>query len=217
MSLTIVKKDSPNFTKGKKENAIIVIHSTASNNGAGGLSWLCNPDSGVSAHYMVDRDGTIYQLVDEANIAWHAGKSAWQIGSVMRTDLNLYSIGIEVVADQLTPFTEIQKQKLAELTLDIMKRHKLSSESVVRHLDIATPKGRKSDPYGPNMNWEAFKALLNVPYETAPVPPPHFAAEVQAEFIKRGFLTHTKNLDGAMPWGEGLVVMGRIYDSLRLK
>ncbi|TFW05580.1 N-acetylmuramoyl-L-alanine amidase [Oxalobacteraceae bacterium OM1] len=49
----------------------------------------------VSAHLLVDRDGTVTQFVRFNERAWHAGVSAW--GDL--TDLNTYSIGIEVVND----------------------------------------------------------------------------------------------------------------------
>ena len=39
------------------------------------LNWLCNPESEVSAHYFLHRDGTIVQLVDETKRAWHAGEA----------------------------------------------------------------------------------------------------------------------------------------------
>jgi N-acetyl-anhydromuramyl-L-alanine amidase AmpD len=51
----------------------IVIHYTANGSGRGVLSWFKNPSARVSAHYVLDRDGTIYQLVRDEDTAWHAG------------------------------------------------------------------------------------------------------------------------------------------------
>jgi N-acetyl-anhydromuramyl-L-alanine amidase AmpD len=53
---------------------------------------------GVGAHYLIPKaakpDGTdVWQFVDEANRAWHAGVSVWK----NRSDLNDTSIGIEIV------------------------------------------------------------------------------------------------------------------------
>lgn len=53
-------------------------------------------DGGTSAHYMITRDGTILKMVDEKNVAYHAGKSALPDGS--RQWLNGSSIGIEVIS-----------------------------------------------------------------------------------------------------------------------
>ena len=48
----------------------------------------------VSAHYLIDRKGKVYQLVEENNIAYHAGKSSVPDG---RTNVNDFSVGIEMV------------------------------------------------------------------------------------------------------------------------
>lgn len=71
----------------------LVIHYTASDNGAGAVTWLCNPQAQASAHLVVDLDGSVTQLMDFNRVAWHAGKSEW--GGLI--GLNRHSIGIEVV------------------------------------------------------------------------------------------------------------------------
>lgn len=52
--------------------------------------------SGTSAHYMIARDGTILRMVNEKDVAYHAGASALPDGS--RKMLNTQSIGIEVIS-----------------------------------------------------------------------------------------------------------------------
>ena len=39
---------------------------------------------GISVHFLIDNDGTIYQTMDTTHIAWHAGKA------------NNYSVGVEI-------------------------------------------------------------------------------------------------------------------------
>ena len=39
---------------------------------------LKNPKSKVSCHYLINRKGKIIQMVNDKNIAWHAGKSKWK-------------------------------------------------------------------------------------------------------------------------------------------
>ena len=56
------------------------------------LATLTDPNRKVSAHYLIARDGTVYQLVDESKRAWHGGLSYW--GG--QTDLNSASLGIEL-------------------------------------------------------------------------------------------------------------------------
>lgn len=103
----------------------------------------------VSSHYIIGRDGTIYQLVPEKNISFHAGRSQLPDG---RTSVNSCSLGVELITskDSLDAPTEKQIKSLVTLTKDIKSRHKI--KYVLRHSDIAP--GRKTDPW--NMNWEDF-------------------------------------------------------------
>lgn len=70
----------------------IIIHYTAGRDAKSSASYLCKPEIKASAHIVIGRDGTIYQLVPFNTIAWHAGKSAYD----GRIGLNKYSIGIEL-------------------------------------------------------------------------------------------------------------------------
>jgi len=108
----------------------------------------------VSSHYVIGRDGTIYQLVKEKDVAFQAGKSSLPDG---RTNVNSCSIGIELITskDSLDAPTQTQIISLVALVKDIQSRYKINF--VLRHSDIAP--GRKTDPW--NMNWEDFlKRLL---------------------------------------------------------
>ena len=57
------------------------------------LNRLCDFKSRVSCHYLINRNGKIFRLVKDRNIAWHAGKSCW----FKYRNLNKNSIGIELV------------------------------------------------------------------------------------------------------------------------
>ncbi|MGE0573729.1 MAG: N-acetylmuramoyl-L-alanine amidase [Reyranella sp.] len=97
----------------------------------------------VSAHYVLDLDGTPYHLVPEERAAWHAGRSHWR----GRDALNATSIGIEIVNlhGDLHDYPTRQIEALIELCHDIVARHPaIASRNVVGHSDIA-PK-RKIDP-----------------------------------------------------------------------
>jgi len=102
---------------------------------------------GVSAHYVIGRDGVIYRLVDEKDVAYHAGKSALPDG---RIAVNSCSVGIELMTSFDEGPTDAQIKSLTNLVNDIKKRHKI--QFVLRHSDIAP--GRKTDPW--NMNWDDF-------------------------------------------------------------
>lgn len=72
----------------------ITIHETAGHLTAGSsLSWLLNPKANVSAHLVIERDGSVTQLAEFDEQCWHAGKSSWR----GRPSCNRYMIGIELV------------------------------------------------------------------------------------------------------------------------
>lgn len=105
-------------------------------------------DAGVAPHYAIDREGTIYQLVADQNIAYHAGSSKLPDGT---TDVNGVSIGIEVVNDKNSKFTDEQYKALNSLIASL--KDKYSIKYVLGHNDIAP--GRKTDPWG--IEWDKVK------------------------------------------------------------
>lgn len=116
----------------------ILLHHTGKGKGINIVKYLCKKESGVSCHYVVDVDGTIYQLADDKKCTRHAGVSTYQ----GKTGLNLYSIGIEVVSDGHT-FTDQQRDAVRELIKSLMQTYKIPSSKIIRHKDVAP--GRKRD------------------------------------------------------------------------
>lgn len=96
---------------------------------------------GVSSHYLIARDGTVYRLVRENDIAYHAGVSKMRDG---RADVNGFSIGIELVGNEDSGYTDAQYAALNALIGDIRVRHDI--RHILGHDDIAP--GRKTDPWG---------------------------------------------------------------------
>ncbi|WP_093966903.1 N-acetylmuramoyl-L-alanine amidase [Actibacterium lipolyticum] len=131
---------------------MIVIHYTAMATAQDALERLCDPVAEVSAHYLIDADGTLCQLVDEDKRAWHAGAGAW--GGV--TDVNSRSIGIELANNGLTPFSEPQMAALERLLAGIMARWSIRPERVIGHSDMAPT--RKGDP-GARFDWRRLARL----------------------------------------------------------
>lgn len=87
----ITEYDSPNFgypmgVRGQNKPTQIVIHHWGSDDSTfeGVVSWLCNPASEVSAHFVVEA-GRSACLVDWCDAGWHAGNKS----------VNMSSIGIE--------------------------------------------------------------------------------------------------------------------------
>jgi hypothetical protein len=98
-------------------------------------------DAGVAPHYMIARDGTIYQLVADQNIAWHAGVAKMPDG---RTDVNSFSIGIEVINTKEGKFASAQYDALNRLISDLKQKYTI--KYILGHSEIAP--GRKTDPWG---------------------------------------------------------------------
>src|SRR5690348_9764317 len=63
---------SPHYTAGRNgyHPNYLILHGTA---GGGAVQWFQNPESNVSAHYVIEQDGTVYQCVDEDDWAWANG------------------------------------------------------------------------------------------------------------------------------------------------
>lgn len=135
---------------------MVVLHYTGMRTGAEALARMCDPAAEVSAHYMVDEDGTVTRLVAEDKRAWHAGRAYWR----GVTDINSASIGIELVNPGhewgYRPFTDAQMDSLVPLLADIVKRHDIPRANVVGHSDIAP--ARKQDP-GELFDWDLLARL----------------------------------------------------------
>ncbi|MDX8394005.1 MAG: 1,6-anhydro-N-acetylmuramyl-L-alanine amidase AmpD [Mariprofundales bacterium] len=108
----------------------------------------------VSAHYLINRQGFRHCLVPLKQRAWHAGLSEWQ----GKKRCNDYSIGIEMIGDNNTPFTQQQYKSLAVLCHELINEFPLiTPERIVAHSDIAP--NRKWDP-GIYWDWQRFYKLL---------------------------------------------------------
>ncbi|MBK8117955.1 MAG: N-acetylmuramoyl-L-alanine amidase [Sulfuritalea sp.] len=129
---------SPNFDQRRPN--FVILHQTSNGNVATALATLTDPQRGVSAHYLIGRDGALLQLVDEASRAWHAGESWWG-GS---TDLNSASIGIELDNTGDEAFAEAQIVALLGLLGELRTRHRIPPANFLAHGDVAPT--RKVDP-----------------------------------------------------------------------
>lgn len=147
---------SPNKSSRKLPIDMIIIHATGGSTLEGALSWMVNPKSKVSAHYCIGTNGTIVQLVDEKDKAWHAGVSAWN----GKHDLNECSIGIELVNlnDEKSFYPDEQIIALSELIAELIKRYPaITEERIVGHSQVAP--GRKTDP-GINFPWVKLGSMI---------------------------------------------------------
>ncbi|RYY45344.1 MAG: N-acetylmuramoyl-L-alanine amidase [Sphingomonadales bacterium] len=154
--LPILDAPSPNFNERQLPVGMIVLHYTGMKTAAEALERMRDPAAEVSAHYMIDEDGTILRLVDEEKRAWHAGRSHWR----GITDVNSASVGIEIVnpghEHGYRNFPDAQMASVIPLVSEIKARHAITRGNVVGHSDIAP--ARKQDP-GELFNWHALARL----------------------------------------------------------
>jgi N-acetylmuramoyl-L-alanine amidase len=143
--MQLIDRPSPNHNdRGGAPVDMLVLHYTGMKSGAAAIDRLCNQAAGVSAHYTIDEDGTVYAHVPEARRAWHAGVSHWAGAD----NINSRSIGIEIVNPGheygYCPFPEAQIAALIELCSGILSRHPIPPARVLGHSDVAP--ARKDDP-----------------------------------------------------------------------
>lgn len=161
----------PGKTPGRGEEQIMAIVNHIAQGFAGGMdAWFNNPDSHVSAHYGVMRDGSIHQYVADQDTAWHAAQLAdpdtslpwlppktWARGQ----QVNQRTIGIEHEGFSGQPFTPQQLQATIDLHLFLTETYRIpvDRDYIIGHhrLDTITRKGCP----GAAFPWQSlFDALL---------------------------------------------------------
>ena len=147
---------SPNFSAQKRSNKsikFIVIHYTGMQSARESLIRLCDPKSKVSSHYLISTGGTIYRLVEDKKVAWHAGKSNW--GKYQ--NLNKNSIGIELVNKGhqfgYTSYKKKQFLSLVKLCKFLKKKYKVKDRNIVGHSDIAPLRKKTQAKNFHGKNW----------------------------------------------------------------
>ena len=134
----------------------IVIHYTGNENDTAknNADYFGGGNRNASAHYFVD-DNEVYQVVEEFNGAWHIGDGNNRYGIN-----NKNSIGIEMCGTDNGNISEKTVENTLELTKELMKKHGIDSDHVVRHYDAS----RKNCPSAFSSNswsrWWNFKERL---------------------------------------------------------
>lgn len=154
--IIITQLPSPNFSRTDTGQPVKIVpthvcfhHSCGSTEGT--ISWCRNPQSGVSYHYVIGVDGSIYCLVDPERRAWHAGRSS--IGGEPGNDV---SIGISFSGDtNHRQLTEDERHAAAILYYYLCSRLKKELH-ITDHRLICLPKGRKDD-----LNPQVYLSLVH--------------------------------------------------------
>ncbi|PWE17727.1 N-acetylmuramoyl-L-alanine amidase [Marinicauda salina] len=153
--MTMTDRASPNFNDRAGPVSMLVLHYTGMETGDAAIERLCDPAAKVSAHYVVEEDGSVLRLVAEDKRAWHAGVARWR----GIEDVNSASIGIEIVNGGhdfgLPDFPDAQIEAVIALSREILGRHEIAARDVVGHSDVAPE--RKLDP-GERFPWARLAA-----------------------------------------------------------
>jgi hypothetical protein len=135
------------------------------------IATFWNESSGVSIHYVVDTDGTVYQCLHEKDVAFQNG-NFWY---------NQRTVGIEHVGVDATGYqwyNATQYLGSAQLVAYLLTRYNvpLDHEHVMSHGTTPSPTLSTSpnhvDP-GPYWLWDYYLGLINqmgVPFATGPTP-----------------------------------------------
>jgi N-acetylmuramoyl-L-alanine amidase len=142
--MDLILAPSPNFDARKSPPDMVVLHYTGMPTGAEALSRLRDPQTKVSAHYLIEEEGRVFSLVAEERRAWHAGVSFWK----GERDINAVSIGIELVNPGhewgYRAFPDAQIGALIALLDEVRGRWTIPDARILGHSDVAPE--RKTDP-----------------------------------------------------------------------
>lgn len=150
--MEIVQKPTQHkSSRGIHRPTMIVIHGDAGRTDLGTISWIASPGSRVSYHYLIGRDGTVYQFVADTSKAWHAGESEWRGES----DLNRVSIGVCLAnnGSGMEPYKPVQYGVAGRLVADLCRKHRIPCDMIRGHYEVSP--GRKADPW-PWFAWDKF-------------------------------------------------------------
>lgn len=165
-------RPSPNWNErpASVTPSLVILHATASKHCEQDVEWCRTPaprnPKPVSYHVIIDRDGTIYSLVDPEHRAWHAGVSSFR----GVTDCNSYSIGVSFANDNTgsEPYPSAQLAVGAALVAGYARRWpSISLDRITTHAIVRAEWRRthpeaevKTDPAVPAFDLGAFRVRV---------------------------------------------------------
>jgi len=193
------------FNKNTKE--FIVCHHT----GSGNSTWqqilkFFKRSDYLSVHYIIGKDGTIIQYVDDDDVAYHAGRSRWGA----RSDLNWCSIGIEVVSNG-HDYTNEQRNALMELCKELMAKYNINANNVLRHADISGFRGKWD--IGPAFYQEQWGSWTKFQAHLENLPKTSFAKtkELAIECVKKNKISNGERPDDLITRVELFIIIMRLF------
>lgn len=127
--------DYPTYNIGNGKNDVtgVILHHTAAEDIYSALHILSRKGTDVSAHVVIDTDGTRYILAKPTAITWHAGYSSLN----GRERVNEFAIGIEFQGNTLEePLTKEQVNSAIDYIIPLMKKYNIDIANIVTHAQI---------------------------------------------------------------------------------
>lgn len=204
---------SPNYSsRAGADINTIVVHYTTAGNFESTKNWFLNPDSKVSAHYIIDKNGDIYQMVKDTDKAWHARQA------------NRNSIGIEHVAKQGDQLTKAQEKSSIQLIQWLMAEYKIPKENIKAHKQIVST-SCPGNIFGDDINDTSlpkFKAWVAKKFSNDVTPDSQWEPIVVIYIVKPGDTLlaianrHDITLDTLLELNSGIQDPNRIFPGQRI-
>jgi N-acetyl-anhydromuramyl-L-alanine amidase AmpD len=135
---------------------IVLHHTSGSYNGS--VSWCMNPESKVSYHVIIARDGRRTVFGSDTDRCWHAGRSNWH----GRPDLNSWSLGVAWEGNTYEdPLGEAAMNSALEYLVPRMRKWNIPLNLVLTHQQVAPTRKTDISPGDAARFKSRLKAALN--------------------------------------------------------
>ena len=149
-----VYRQTPNYTRNKEITPTAVVLHHTSGSYAGSVDWCMKPESQVSYHCIIKRDGERTILASDNQRTWHAGKSYWR----NKSDLNSWSLGLAFEGDTYKePLSVDMINSAIEYLVPRMKKLSLTIKDITDHRTVSPNRKNDLNPTEYNRFMEALK------------------------------------------------------------
>lgn len=149
--------NTPNKSNRPITPTLIVLHHT-SGRYSGSVDWCMNPESNVSYHTIIARNGNRTVLADDTARCWHAGISSWH----GVPDCNSYSLGVAWDGNTYEdPLGDAAMDSAIQYIIPRMKKWHIPMSRIVTHQQIAPNRKDDISPAAAARFKSRLKAALN--------------------------------------------------------
>lgn len=184
---------SPNYMSRHGWTPDMIVLHVCEGSFNGSVSWLSNPKSGTSSHFVTGKNGELEQLVDLDKASWCNGtsikegakydyrRSTNRLVRERKTNANYYTISIEnegySYKDGCGELTEAQYQTVLKLCKDLIAKYNIpvDREHIVGHYEIAP----KEKPYCPGTKFQWDRLMNDLKSATKPKEVTGIIADIQ--------------------------------------